>query len=186
MSTAKLIRWSGLANILAGVLYFLAVLIHPAGEDAAAMLLPTWVPAHVLGGVSAVFLLFGLIGLYARQAEKTGWLGFIGFLLTFTGTIFLAVEEFPAATINPSIPPAALVVFLMLSVPFTLGFLLFGVVTMRAGVLPRWSGLLLILGVVLLVAGSASHVIGIIAAAVFGLGLAWLGYALWSEKGEIA
>jgi hypothetical protein len=112
------------------------------------------------------------------------------------------VEEFPAATINPSIaskapelildpttqsiPPAALVVFLMLSVPFTLGFLLFGVVTMRAGVLPRWSGLLLILGVVLLVAGSASHVIGIIAAAVFGLGLAWLGYALWSEKGEIA
>ena len=33
MSTTKLIRWSGLISILAGVLYALGALLHPVGED---------------------------------------------------------------------------------------------------------------------------------------------------------
>jgi hypothetical protein len=33
MSPANLIRWSGLISLLAGVLYALAALLHPVGED---------------------------------------------------------------------------------------------------------------------------------------------------------
>jgi hypothetical protein len=35
MSTAKLVRGSGLISLLAGLLYALAAVLHPAGEDAA-------------------------------------------------------------------------------------------------------------------------------------------------------
>ena len=197
MSTRKLIRWSGLASLLAGVLYFLAVLIHPAGEDAASMLLPAWVPAHALGAVAALFMLLGLVGLYARQVEKTGWPGLLGFILAFIGTAILGSEEFQAATLLPIIASkaptlieesatssSALIFALVLLVSFVGGFLLFGIAVMRAGVLPRWSGLVLIIGLLLSFGGAVSHVISIIAAAVFGSGLAWMGYALWSSQGE--
>ncbi len=75
---------------------------------------------------------------------------------------------------------------------FGLGYILFGVATMRAGVLPRWSGLLLIIGVAFSMAEGSpfgrtlSHVIVTIGHVVFGLGLAWMGYALWSEQRELA
>src|SRR5574337_1248291 len=164
MSTAKLVRWSGLSCILAGVLYALGTLIHPDGEDVAAVLRPTWIPAHALEGVSAIFLLFGLIGLYGRQVEKTGKLGLTGFILAFIGSVLLAWEEISAATLSPllaakaptlieesakSLSGVALVFGLLLIVGFVLGFLLFGIATYRADVLPRWSSLLLIIGIVL-------------------------------------
>jgi len=63
---------------------------------------------------------------------------------------------------------------------------------MRAGVLPRWAGLLLIIGVAFQMAEGSPidqtllHVILTIGRVAFGLGLAWMGYALWSEKRELA
>lgn len=201
MSTAKLIRWSGLSSILAGVLYALGTLIHPAGEDVAAMVRPAWIPAHALAGASAIFLLFGLIGLYGCQAGKTGKPGLGGFILASIGSILLAWKYFSAATLLPVIAAkaptlieesvnapsgAALVFELLLAVGFVVGFILFGVATYRAGVLPRWSGLLLIIGIVLSFGGMMSHAVGIVAAAVFGASLAWMGYALWSSQGQVA
>jgi len=199
MVTTKLIKWCGLASILAGVLYAIAALVHPAGEDVASVLQPAWVPAHVLGTISAIFMLFGFVGLYARQAEKAGWVGLIGFVLVFIGSALLMAEEFQSVTVSPiaavkapalideaansgSIPLFGLVFI----ISFALGFILFGIATMRAGVLPRWSGLVLIIGLCLTFGGQAAHGIGIVAAIVLSLGLAWMGFALWSEKHSIA
>ena len=68
-----------------------------------------------------------------------------------------------------------------------------GLISILAGVLPRWSGLLLIIGVSFFMISEAplfdrtlSHVIVTVGDVVFGLGLAWMGYALWSEKREPA
>lgn len=195
MSTSKLIRWSGMASILAGVLYTVGTLIHPAGEDVAAIASSTWVPAHALSAAAALFMLLGLVGLYARQVEKTGWLGLLGFVLAFIGSAILGSEQFQAATLMPiiaskaptlieesSTSSSALIFGLVLLLSFVLGFLLFGIAVMRAGVLPRWSGLVLIIGLLLSFGGAISQVIGIIAAVVFGAGLAWMGYALWTSK----
>lgn len=195
MDTSKIIRWSGLASILAGVLYAAAAAIHPAAEDAAAILTPAWVPAHMLGAVSAICMLFGFAGLYARMAEKAGWAGFTGFVLVFIGSSLLMAEEFQSASIAPLVAaqaPAiiaasansssALLFGVVFLVGFSLGFLLFGIAVMRSSVLPRGSGLLLIAGLLLTFGGQAAHSIGVIAAVVLGLGLAWMGAALWSEK----
>jgi hypothetical protein len=202
MSSTNLIRWSGLISILAGVLYALAAILHPVGEDIAAYTSPNWVPAHLIYWVSAILMLFSLIGLYARQVEKAGWLGLVGFVLAFIGTAFVGSIFVMASTVihlvaveNPALfervgtPSTATVLVVVLG--FSLGYILFGVASMRAGVLPRWSGLLLIIGVSFFMISEAplfdrslSHVIVTVGDVVFGLGLAWMGYALWSEQRE--
>ena len=204
MSTANLIRWSGLISILAGALYALAAILHPVGEDIAAYTSPNWVTAHLVYWVSAILMLFGLVGLYARQVEKIRWLGLVGFVLAFIGTVFVSSIFFMVSTVIPLIAaetPAlfdraatpSTVTVLVVVLGFSLGYILFSVATMRAGVLPRWSGLLLIIGVSFFMISEAplfdrtlSHVIVTVGDVVFGLGLAWMGYALWSEKREPA
>jgi hypothetical protein len=61
---------------------------------------------------------------------------------------------------------------------------LFGVATFRAGVLPCWAAGLLAVGTVLPVLGSSlvPHPFDRIFAVPVGVALAWLGYALWSER----
>jgi len=59
---------------------------------------------------------------------------------------------------------------------------------MRARVLPRWGAVLLIVAVLL---GGAAGVTGApvfyqISAAVLGVGVLWLGYAVWSGTSETA
>jgi hypothetical protein len=202
MSTAKLIRWSGLISILAGVLYALGALLHPVGENLAAYSSPKWVPAHQVYWASAMLMLFGLVGLYARQVEKTGLLGLVGFVLAFIGTILvnsiffmvstvihLVAVQAPALFDQAAAPPTFGVLILVLG--FILGYILFGIATMRAGVLPRWSGLLLIIGSAMFMISEAvplnaslSHLIVTIGDVIFGAGFVWMGFALWSEQRE--
>ena len=66
---------------------------------------------------------------------------------------------------------------------YILGGLLFGIATFRAGILPRWAGALLAVWTVLapiaaLLPNASQPKIAI----PMGVALAWLGYALWSEK----
>jgi len=204
--------------MLGGVLFPLAALIHPNGEDLAAVNMPNWVPAHLLGLVSVTLIHLGLIGLYARQVEETGRLGLVGFVLAFVGGAFASTTQYVTSTVIPLIaaqapalfdqamtpPPFAPPVFVL---GFVLGHVLFGLATMRAGVLPHWSGLLVIIGIVLFFLGEVSflaqrlavpalqqvfelirrlRVIVLFGDVAFGLGLVWMGHALWSEKRALA
>jgi hypothetical protein len=68
-----------------------------------------------------------------------------------------------------------------------LGGLLFGIATLRAGILSRWAaGLLTAAPLVAPVAGLLPGELHRIAAVPMGIALAWLGYALWSERREQA
>jgi hypothetical protein len=216
MLAANLIRWSGLIAMLGGILFPAAAIIHPNGEDLAAVNMPNWVPAHLLGFVSVMLMHLSLIGLYARQVEKAGWLGLIGFVLTFVGGTFAIAIQYVTSTIIPLIAVQAPVLFDQAMTPpwfapplfvfgFVLGYILFGLATMRAGVLPRWSGVFVVVGMVLFFLGEVSflgqnlatptlqqffdlirrlHAIILLGDIVFGLGLAWMGYSLWVEKYE--
>jgi hypothetical protein len=64
-----------------------------------------------------------------------------------------------------------------------LGGLLFGIATLRAGILPRWpAGLLAVAAAVTPAAALLPHAQQRLAAVPVALALAWLGYALWSER----
>ena len=216
MVTTNLIRWSGLIAVLGGILFPLAAFIHPNGEDLAAVSMPNWVPAHLLGFVSVMLMHLSLIGLYARQAEQTGWPGLVGFLLAFVGSAFAIVIQYVTSTVIPLIAAQAPALFDQAMTPpsfapplfvfgFIFGYVLFGVATIRAGVLPRGSGVLVVVGILLFFLGEISflgqglsapalqqffalirklHGIVLLGDIAFGLGLAWMGYTIWKEKGE--
>jgi hypothetical protein len=66
---------------------------------------------------------------------------------------------------------------------YMLGGLLFGIATIRAGILSRWAAGLLAAGTVLApVAALLPLELQPKMAVPVGLALAWLGYALWSER----
>jgi hypothetical protein len=77
MSSPDLMRWGGLAAILAGILRSVNAVFPPD-------LLMAW--REILYLLNDLFILFGLMGLYGFQQEKSGWWGFGGFLLAMTGT----------------------------------------------------------------------------------------------------
>ena len=201
MSTKDLSRWSGIACILAGLLLALATLIHPSRETPEIILEQELrlVAAHWLTTFSFGFLLLGLPGLYAAQSERAGRLGLVSFLMSFFGTLFFAVSNhygFIAPVLAAQAPamldainayPPVIALNGLLAVGFFLGFIFFGIATLRARVLPRQTGILMIIGSPLNIAGAVLGlfvsetfwIIAILGALVLGLGLAWAGYSLW-------
>lgn len=95
--------------------------------------------------LASILLLLSLPGMYAQQIEATGWLGLAGHGLLQVGLILITVIG-AAPFLYPSIhevPGESLVAF-SLGIALTLGLLLTGLATLRAGVYSRWSGILLL------------------------------------------
>ena len=200
MTAQNLIRWSGPITILAGILYIIGAILHPSGEDLTAILEPFWVPSHQIYWVSLVLLMFGLVGINLRLADRTGWLLKTAFILAFIGTSLTVCIVLLSATVAPIVaeqtpdileqvltfPPYLLMVFLL---GFGLGYILLGIVIFRGDALPRWSGVLLIFGVILFIVAEmelfdpqSSHFSVTLGDTLFGLGLLWIGFSLWQEK----
>jgi len=204
MSTKDLSRWSGIACILAGLLMALATLVHPSRETPEIILEQELrlVAAHWLFTFAFGFLLLGLPGLYAAQSESAGRLGLVSFLMLFFGTLFFAVSNnygFIAPVLAAQAPamldaintyPPVATLNGLLAVGFFLGFIFFGIATLRARVLPRRTGILMIIGsplnmigaVLGLLVSEALWIVAILGALALSLGLAWAGYSLWSHK----
>ena len=152
------------------------------------------------------FGVLGLTGIYLRQAARTGWLGLIGFILFSLWLVLIMGFSFVEAFVLPHIAssthgfvvswmgmfngPAgkfdigALTTAWQLAAPlYILGGLLFGIATFRAAILPRWAGALLAISTVLAPIGALLPNASQPKLAIpVGIALAWLGYALWSEK----
>jgi hypothetical protein len=209
ITAATLMRLAGLSAMLAGLCFLVIGIFHPMNVPAS-VTTAAWVNVHIFATALGFFGLFGMAGLYARQVEESGWLGLIGFLLfsawmtLVTGFSFveafilprLASESpaFVAAILGMfSSAPSAIDLGLLptlwnISGPmYILGPLLFGIATFRARVLPHWAGGLLVLGAVLVPVGAIvppEYQPKIMAPV--GLAMAWLGYALFSERREQA
>lgn len=142
--------------------------------------------------VSAIFLLLSLPALYFRQAETAGWLGLIGHVLLETGILMLVVIS-ATPLLYPSInmPTGENIVIFLLGIAFTLGLLLTGIAIIRAGVFPRWAGILLLAATagfffVFFVTEFLPPAAGQIGSAVLGIilsgSLFWIGIALFLNK----
>jgi hypothetical protein len=124
--------------------------------------------------------------------------------MLFFGTLFFAVSNnygFIAPVLAAGAPamldainayPPVITLNALLTVGFFLGFIFFGIATLRARVLPRQAGILMIIGsplnmigaVLGLLVSEALWIVAILGALALGLGLAWAGYSLWLHKGE--
>jgi len=208
VTASSLIRWSGLAALVAGLIFAGIQPIHPP-DVVASVTTGEWAIITTLKLAMCLLFLIGIAGIYARQVERAGWLGLAGFLLLtlswWLQTAFVFAEAYILpelanaapqfvesflGIVNPGSPvemnigvlPAA---YGLLGILYMLGGLLFGIATLRAGILPRWpAGLLAVAALLTPAAALLPHDIQRLAAIPVGLALAWLGYALWSERSE--
>lgn len=205
LTAPTLVRLAGFSALIAGLCYVFVGVFHPANIPSS-VTTTRWEIVHVVACIMCFFGVIGITGLYARQAVKTSWLGFVGYLLLTLWFImimgFSAVEAFVLPHIASAAPgfvqswmgmfngPAgtfdigALPTLWTLSGPvYILGGLLFGIATFRAGILPRWAGALLALSTLLApLAAALPNASQPKTAIPMGIALAWLGYALWSER----
>ncbi len=209
MNASTLSRWAGMAAMASGILFIGIQVIHPS-DELSSVSTDRWVIVHILGVAMCLFGLLGVAGIYTRQVSAAGWTGLAGYLLmTLFYTLSLGfqfVEAFvsPALTTNsPAFVEGILgiasgdgsemdlgalpTVYSITGGMYVLGGLLFGVATFRAGILPRRAAALLAVGTLLPILGAAvPHPWDRAFAAPMGLALAWLGYALWTERREYA
>jgi hypothetical protein len=195
MSSSKLIQWSGLAALVGGallvVLSILEFVLFSGQAQSEAVTSSAWIIVEISYVVTTVLLILGLMGLYARQAEQAGSLGLIAFLVALTGTVMLSGLDWSAAFFGPwaaevappelltAEPSGSLLVGLLLTlVLFALGWLLFGLASLQAGVLPRGAAALLMVGALLAFIMLFLEIP--FEVAVLGVALAWMGYDLWS------
>jgi hypothetical protein len=203
---SNLIRGAGLSAVVAGSLFVGMQAIHP--PDALSYVTTgAWALVHYLGVAMCLLNLLGIVGIYARQVEEAGWLGLVGFLLFALMWALTAAFQFAEALILPLLATDAPqfvegflgissgatgatnlgvlpTVYALTGVCYLLGGVLFGVATFRAGVLPRRAAGLLAVGTILPILGSSlvPHPFDRLFAVPVGVALAWLGYALWSER----
>ena len=135
--------------------------------------------------LSAVLLLGGLVAVYVYQSEAAGILGVVGFVVAFLGTALLIGATWSQVFIAPLVavnapqilelgpPTGVLLTFITSGV----GWLLFGIATLRAGVFPRWAAILLMVGAVL------SFFPVPLSAIVLSAAVIWLGFGLVTGRG---
>jgi len=209
ITASNLIRWTGLAAMAAGIIFAGIQPIHPA-DVLASVTTGAWAIITSLKTAMCLLFLLGITGLYARQVNKAGWLGLAGFLLLSLSWALNLAFIFAEAFIIPLLATAAPTfvdgffgifnghpietnlgalpaLFALTGILYMLGGLLFGIATLRAGILPRWpAGLLAVAAALTPLAALLPHAIQRLAGIPVGLALAWLGYALWAERHERA
>ena len=185
------LRLCGLAALLVGVLLLVSEFIRlyldyfdPAAYSSI-FGLDAW-----LGLLLGVLVQLGLVGLYAPQVKETGVLGAIGFFIAFigawltTGGSFVDAYDKPSMWVPELLSGEELEEFwgplALFALTFALGWSLFGVATLRAGVYPRAVASLLIAGTLILILPLP------LGGVIFAVAVAWMGYFLFSESGEEA
>ena len=206
ITTTTLTRASAAAVVLAGLIYIVIQFVHPV-EVVASLTTPMWAIVHVFSFAMAVLGLIGITGVYLRQVPKFGVVGLIGYLMFGLFFLLQASFNFSEALVAPLIAdadPAFAEDFVALfsqhvvttdlgalaALPlvgaalYVLGALLFGIATIRARVLSRGAGILLIVAAAITpIAGALlPHSLERMAAIPMGLALIWLGISLWSDQ----
>jgi hypothetical protein len=205
MAIKQLTRWSAVAFVLSALAGLTATLLGPSDFTVNAVRNSVWMPMHTLQFVSYMLFAFALIGIFVRQADSAGRLGEVGFLLSFFSTIVLTAQVavsawiLPVVAKQPGAPNTAFalldttgplpdfsMVVLVAYLVAAIGFVLFGIAIMRAGVLPRWAGALLIIATVLdaaILVGPSAQLILKLGDLTFDLWKLGMAYALMSATG---
>jgi hypothetical protein len=181
--SSNLVRWSGLAAMLGGVLWAL----WGVAEQSVGWGQPGSTVYERYGLINRLLpfvllpVVVGFIGLHAAQRRSYGPLvtaGFatvlIGFMLITAGSVgefwVFSDQSYEGAGRN-----ASWILFLLGHLVLVIGTLLFGIATARAKVFPQQAAMLFaVMGV--------GVVVPFLGAVIFAIPFVWLGYLLWSGK----
>jgi hypothetical protein len=161
MARATLIRLGAASCVGAAVLAIAALVgfIVVVGSDPiadAAGNAAFYIPATAACG-SIVLLGLGLVGLYLTQEQRLGAFGAVAFAIALVGTIAAAGGQWTYVFVVPHFAPAVpeminestgsvLAGFVLSYAILAVGWILFGLAALRAGLFPRWASLLVVAG----------------------------------------
>jgi hypothetical protein len=180
----NLIRWSGVAAMLGGVLWALwTVGFNFVGYgEPGTLAYERYEAYNRLLPLALLPVMVGFLGLHAAQRRSYGWLGKAGFVTALVGlTLAVAgsVGEFWVFTAQPygeaNGRDASWTLYLLGHLVVAIGSVLFGVATVRAGILPRRAA-------TMFTALGVAAVLPFFGALIFAVPFVWLGCALWSDK----
>lgn len=206
ITPTSLTRAGAVALAVAGAIFILIQPLHPH-EDVAGITTSIWVIVHLMSWTMAVLGLAGISALYLSQVKKFGVLGLLASLVFSLFFIAQACVNFAEAFILPlsaagspkltedvaslfvtgyvlqtDVGPLAIVGSIG-AVLYLGGGVLFGVAVIRANVLPRWTGILLIVAALAsLSAAVLPHELARYAAVPMGLALIALGVAQFMQQ----
>ena len=173
---SKLANWSGYAGILGGVLFGVAILLHPLRDGISVFNSgAAYGAVHNLGVLGLMFQLFAIVGLYVREADKMGKRGLISFVVLFFGQVLYICVLVVDGAINPLLAkyapelvhsmstadaaPATLLIGLPGLGLFFLGYILFGTSLLNAKAQPRLGSLLITIGAPIYIVGGISIIL---------------------------
>lgn len=208
MRRSTRILWGLFALVLAAILFtagefFLAqpdLPVNPIADP------ETFAQTAAEGGF-AVWAIRGLVGVFL---EAVGIIALYLYLedthvepLAFWGLVISLIGDFAGAVlfgsvyfVYPSIGTYALegelgvvsalemspTLLALLAVPTVVGLALFAIAIWRSGVLPKWSGVVMLAGFILILAALDVFVLQILGNAVVGLGALWIFVHAWQPR----
>lgn len=204
MTTETLLKLSGFALLLSGILATIGFSVHP--HDSAGSNHDMWLVAHVVVMSGGLLNLLGLVGLYLRSAARLGLTGLIAFLLAtislvlylgklyWSGFLYPLVIAHDAGFIrdhgfNPGsdpVDPVMKMVFYLGPILFALGYALLGLGLLRLAAYPAAALWAMVMGALLvglwpLLPAVVQH-LSVVVSIVYTVGVAWIGYLLATGK----
>jgi hypothetical protein len=176
MTSSNIVRWGGIAAMIAGAFWVVWSLLGQVSFEAAGSPF-----AHALLFLATLLTVVGLVGLHALQGGAYGRLGLAGFYVAAAGLLvqalaafFLMVSDAGEVALQWLVAPVGSLIVLV-------GLVLYGAATLQAGVLARWCGWGLIVVPPLAFYMNSRVLYGSLA--LFGVLWIALGYVLWSRLG---
>jgi len=152
----------GVGALAAGILLILGHLSNLAGPAGVG----TVTGKSLLMAGQAVMVL-ALVGIYAKQSKSGGVLGWVGTILAVLGTVAVSAVVFVEIARASGVPvemvfqaPAAHEIFAAGPVVFAVGMFLLGASMVKALVFPVYTGVLLIVGTIVLGIGTLAGPVG--------------------------
>ncbi len=192
--SSNLIRWSGLAAMLGGALLIVwasVVASKPRGciaeECAYRPMREFGAFDSILSLLALLLLVVGVVGVVirTREAGRFGRLGSMGLIMGACGGALVLTSNLVQAIFFGGDFPLMPYLFIPGVLALVAGFLLLGIVILRAKVMPNWVAVLLILGT-LAMFGMNMETARVLLT--IPLGVAWVGvgYVFWSGRGTAA
>lgn len=165
--SSKWIRWGGIAAMLGGLVFVMDVVLTLTVVNPSEVRWP-----DILFAAGILLVVAGLVGFHELQKGSYGLMGRTGFYTVVAASLIQVV-----GLVGHTLGSMAFEWLIMAGGLGSLaGFALYGAATLRAGILPRWCG------VAIIVALPASIPLGEYASLLFGLVWLALGYTLWSQR----
>jgi len=201
---ARLVRLGAISTMVTAVLFFgfgvTPWLLLPTGAPLLEWVRdPQWVVLNLAALAMALLLPASLVALYGSQAQSLGMVGLGSFALAFLGSLLYLGVQFDETFVWPVLAeeapsllapqgpmfsdPGFMSIYTVMGLAFIFGWVAFGIVSYRAGVLSRVGAAILAVGMAVFGAGNAVPVfvrgLGSVATSV---ALALLARSLWHRS----